>query len=256
VLVVFGMPALINWFPDYDARSAWDIHGKLRIQQKAAAIWRAGYPCALLPSDFIDNGEITFDAAGRPMIHGHRFDCMIYLYPQYAKSTTLDFLDRFTRHGGKLMLEGDATHDFDGNDIATRFKEISACATVRGFDLQRIANLGVQPNPLDGGAYMEDGSAIFTDCASWQTKQAKYFSVTMSGHEFTGNFIGVCALSVDPTGNVEKFVCGGFSELLRDGEPIFSLGHPADVVITRDGSGSLHTVIVGPNNIKLTIHTK
>lgn len=256
VLVVFGMPALINWFPDYDARSAWDIHGKLGIQQKAGAIWQAGYPCALLPSDFIDNGEITFDASGCPMIHGHRFDCMIYLYPQYAKSTTLDFLDRFTRHGGKLMLEGDATHDFDGHDIGASFKEISARATVRGFDLQQIVSLGAQTNPLDSGAFMEDGSAIFTDFASWQEKQAMPFAVTMAGHEFTGNFIGVCALSVDPTGNVEKFACGGFSELRRDGEPIFSLEHPADVVITRNSSGSFHAVVVGSSSTKFKVHTK
>jgi hypothetical protein len=250
------MPALINWFPDYDARSAWDIHGKLGIQPKATAIWQAGYPCALLPSDFIDNGEITFDAVGCPMIHGHRFDCMIYLYPQYAKGPTLDFLDRFTRHGGKLMLEGDATYDFDGRDIGARFKEIFARATVHGFDVQQIGRLGAQANPLDGGAFMEDGSVVFTDLTSWQTKQAKSFAVMMAGHEFSGSFIGVCALKVDPIGNVEKFACGGFSELLRDGDPIFSLGHPTDAVITRNSDGSFHAVIVGSSSTKLKVHTK
>lgn len=256
VLVVFGMPALINWFPDYDARSAWDIHGKLNIQGKARDVWEAGYPCALLPSDFIDDGKITFDAAGHPMIHGNRFDCMIYLYPQYAKETTLDFLDRFTCNGGRLMLEGDATHDFDGRDIRARFKELSVRATVRGFDIQQVGKLGAQANPLDDGAFMEDGSVIFTDLTSWQTKQAKPFAVTMAGHKFTGNFIGVCALSVDSTGNVEKFACGGFSELLCDGEPIFTLRHPADVVITRDNNGSFHPVIVGPSNNQLRVYAR
>src|SRR5262249_5382333 len=93
VLVVFGMPALINWFPDANARSVWDINGQLGIEQKALAIWRAGYPCALLPSDFIDNGQITFDAQNHPAINGHHFDAMVFLDPQYAKETTLRFLD-------------------------------------------------------------------------------------------------------------------------------------------------------------------
>jgi hypothetical protein len=256
VLVVFGMPALINWFPDYEARSAWDLHGKLGIQGKALEVWKAGYPCALLPSDFIDNGEITFDAAGRPMIHGHRFDCMVYLYPQYAKRTTLEFLDRFTQHGGKLMLEGDATYDFEGRDITAWFNTIANRATIRGFDVQKIGGLGVHTNPLDDGAFMEDGSVVFTDFDSWQAKQAKPFAITMAGHEFSGSFVGICALKVDPLGTVEKFVCGGFSELLRDREPIFSLEHPADAVVTRNSDGRFHAVVAGPNSAKLKVHTK
>ena len=256
VLVVFGMPALINWFPDYGARSAWDIRGKLGIQPKATAIWQAGYPCALLPSDFIDNGEITFDAAGCAMIHGHRFDCMVYLYPQYAKRTTLEFLDRFTQHGGKLMLEGDAKHDFEGSDVTSWFNKIAARATIRGFDVQQIAGLGVHANLLGDGAFMEDGSVVFTDFASWQARQAKPFAVTMAGREFSGNFIGVCALKVSRLGNVEKFVCGGFSELLRDGEKLFSLERPADVGVTRNSDGSFHALVVGPSSTKLSVHIK
>jgi hypothetical protein len=246
LLVVFGMPALINWFPNYEARSAWDIHGKLDIQGKALEVWKAGYPCALLPSDFIDNGEITFDAAGHPMIHGHRFDCMVYLYPQYAKRATLEFLDRFTQHGGKLMLEGDATHDFEGRDITAWFDKIAARATIRGFDVQQIVGLGVHTNPLDDKAFMEDGSVVFTDFDSWQAKHAKPFAITMAGHEFSGSFVGVCALKVDTLGTVEKFVCGGFSELLRDREPIFSLEHPADAVVTRNSDGRFHAWLQAP----------
>jgi hypothetical protein len=245
VLVVFGMPALIDWFPDYDARNDWDINGKLGIEQKALAVWAAGYPCALLPSDFIDSGQITYNGEGHPIINGHVFDCMVFLYPQYAKETTLKFLDRFTRHGGKLMLEGDATHNFDGHDIKGRFEEIAARATVRGFDVNQIARLGAQVNSLDSGALMEDGSTIFTDFTSWQTKQPKPFTVKMAGHEFSSSYVGVCALKVDAAGDVEKFACGGFSKLLRDGKEILSLERPADVVITRTGSGNFHVTVVG-----------
>ncbi len=245
VLIIFGMPALINWFPDYDARNDWDINGKLGIEQKAQAIWDAGYPCALLPSDFIDSGRITFDRKGHPLINGHAFDCMVFLYPQYAKKTTFDFLDRFTQSGGKLMLEGDATHDFDGYEIKDRFEKIAARATVRGFDAQQLSKLGAEPNSLDAGAFMEDGSVIFTDFKSWQTNQPKQFSAKLADHEFTGSYLGVCALKVDSAGEIEKFVCGGFSQLLRDGNVIFSLDRPADTVITRTKAGDCRALVVG-----------
>lgn len=246
VLVVFGMPALINWFPDYSARNDWDYSKiGIEIQQKALAVWEAGYPCALLPSDFIDTGQITFDGDGHPVINGHAFDCMVFLYPQYAKKTTLEFLDDFTRHRGKLMLEGDATHNFDGHDIRDRFKKIAAQATVHGFDVGQISKLGAQVNTLENGAFMEDGSAIFTDFTSWQTKQPKPFTVKMAGHEFSGGYVGVCALKVDAAGDVEKFACGGFSRLFRDGDEILSVEHPADVVITHAGSENFHVTVIG-----------
>jgi hypothetical protein len=167
VLVVFGMPALIDWFPDESARSPWDINGNLGIEEKAASIWRAGYPCALLPSDFIDNGQITFDADHHPVVNGHRFDSMVFLDPQYSKEATLRFLDRYTRAGGKLMLEGTAARDFYGKDIARRFQKIAARAAVTGFDITRLPELGAQTNPLTDGEYLEDGSVIFSDYKSW-----------------------------------------------------------------------------------------
>jgi hypothetical protein len=245
VLIVFGMPALIDWFPNESARSAWDINGTLGIEQKAMAIWQTNYPCAMLPSDLIDDGQITLDSDGHPVVHGHRFDCLVYLYPQYAKESTLRFLDRFTKAGGKLMLEGTATRDFYGNDITSHFEKIAARATVQGFDIARLPELGAQTNALADGAFMEDGSVVFTDFPSWQKNRAKSFSVELQGHQFSGSYLGVCALKTTPSGEVQKFACGGFTQLSRDGHPIFSLGKPADIVINRTDNGEYHTIIVG-----------
>jgi hypothetical protein len=245
VLVVFGMPALIDWFPDATARSVWDINGELGIEGKALAVWHAGYPCALLPSDFIDNGQITFDAQNRPAVNGHRFDCMVFLDPQYSKETTLRFLERFTQHGGKLMLEGKATRDFYGNDISGRFDKIAARATICGFDVGRLSGLGAQTNSLADGAFMEDGSVIFTDFSSWQESRPKPFAVELASHVFSGSYIGVCALRTSEAGDVEKFACGGFTTLKRDGKELFSLERPADVLITSNDRNKYNAVIVG-----------
>jgi hypothetical protein len=245
VLVVFGMPALINWFPDTSARSPWDINGKLGIEEKTMAIWRAGYPCALLPSDFIDNGQISFDAGHRPIVNGHRFDVMVFLDPQYLKETTLRFLEHYTQAGGKLMLEGTATRDFHGKDITERFQKIANRATILGFDPTRLPELGAQTNSLSDGAFLEDGSVIFSDYASWHNHRAKPFSVELSGHHFSGSYLGICALKTDGGGDIEKLACGAFTNLKRDGKTIFSLDQPADILIRRASQGDYNAIIVG-----------
>ena len=245
VLIVFGMPALTDWFPDASARSPWDINGKLGIEEKAAAIWRAGYPCALLPSDFIDNGQITFDSGRHPVVNGHRFDAMVFLDPQYAKKTTLRFLERYTKAGGPLMLEGTATRDFRGNDITRRFQKIAARATVLGFDVAQLPKLGARTNSLSDGGFLEDGSVIFSDYNSWHKHQAKPFSIELSGHQFSGSYLGVCALKADANGSIDKFACGGFTELKRDGQTVFSLDQPADIVVRRTPQGGYDAIVVG-----------
>ena len=67
LLVVFGMPSLLNWYPDESARNAFDVNGSLEIEEKATAIWNAGYRCAVVPSDLIDNGSLKLDAMNRPV---------------------------------------------------------------------------------------------------------------------------------------------------------------------------------------------
>ena len=89
---------------------------------------------------------------------------------------------------------------------------------------------------------MEDGSVIFTDIASWQTNRPKPFTVRLAGHDFSGSYVGVCALKVDGAGDVEKLAGGGFSELRRNGKRILALETPADTVITRMGNGEYKAV--------------
>jgi hypothetical protein len=250
VLVVFGMPALLDWYPDEATRSPWDINriGDT-VEEKANAIWQAGYPCALVPSDLIANGQITLDADNHPVINGHQFQAVVYLHPQYAKKKTLEFFEQYVQRGGKLMLEGQASNDFAGNDIRDRFDKLAARATVRGFDVAKLAQLGVSPSPLDHGAFMEDGSVVFTDFDSFQSGKPKSFSVTLCGHKFSGSYIGVCALKVNSEGGVEKFACGGFTQLLRDNQIVFSIPQPADTVIRLGKDGEYEfTIVHAPNN--------
>ncbi|HEV2455761.1 MAG TPA: hypothetical protein VGY98_15965, partial [Verrucomicrobiae bacterium] len=91
----------------------------------------------------------------------------------------------------------------------------------------------------------EDGSVIFSDYRSWHEHREKPFSMKLSGHEFSGSYLGVCALKVDSNGDVDKFACGGFMKLERDGKTIFSLDQPADIVVRRTAQSEYNAIIVG-----------
>ena len=256
LLVVFGMPSLLNWYPDESARNMFDVNGSLHIEEKVQAVWDAGYRCAVVPSDLIDNGSLKLDAMNRPVLNGHTFRAVIYLYPQYAKRSTLAFLDRYTEHGGALMLEGSATSDFDGKPAADAFEKIAARARVKEFSVDKIAQLGVQPSPLRGtGGELQDGSVILTDLHSLEANQPKAFSVKVSGHTFSGTYIGVFALKAAGNGSIEKLACGECGALQRDGHNVLALRNAADIVLTRNSGGSYDAVIVGRDGSnRLTLH--
>lgn len=246
ILVVFGIPRLLNWYPDESARNIFDVNGSLHIEKKVLSIWDAGYRCAVVPSDLIDNGSLKLDAHDRPMLNGHTFRAIVYLYPEYAKQSTLHFLDEYTQRGGRLMLEGAATRDFDGTPIGDEFAKIAARAQVRGFSAGKLPEIGVQKSALAGiGGELEDGSVILTDLNSLETNQPKTFTVQVNGHSFSGGYIGVFALKAAKDGTIEKLACGECRPLRRDGREILSLSTPADVVMKRNASGQYDAVVEG-----------
>jgi hypothetical protein len=246
LLIVFGMPALLNWYPYEQARNEFDINGSLHIEEKVQEVWDAGYRCAVVPSELIDDGSLTLDAQNHPVLHGHTFRAVIYLDPQYAKRSTLDFFDRFTRRGGALMLEGEATRDFNGQPVGTLFQRIEARARVKHFSVANIPSLGVQVSPLAAsGGELEDGSIILTDLPSLQSGKPKLFAVDVNGHRFSGDYVGVFALKAGANGALEKLACGGCSLLERDGHRLLMLQQRADLVLTRSPDGSYHAVLEG-----------
>ena len=246
LLVVFGMPAVLNWYPNESARNEFDVNGSLHIEEKVQSIWDAGYRCAVVPSDLIDNGSLKLDAHNRPVLNGHTFRAVVYLYPEYAKPTTLAFLDQYTRNGGALMIEGSVTRGFDGAPVGDQFQKITAHARATEFDIDKIAALGIQPSALrDIGGTLEDGSVILTDLNSLETGKPQPFSVAVNGHSFTGSYIGVLALKTNADGLIQKFACGGCSSLSPDGREILRLHASTDLVLTRSYEGKYDAVIEG-----------
>jgi len=246
LLVIFGNEALQNWYPNNSARGCYDINDQLEIEEKAVRIWKAGYLNALVPTDLITSGKLRLDSTGTPVLSGHQFDAVIFLYPQYAKESTLKFLEEYVQKGGRLMLEGTATHDFDGNDISGRMSNILDKAVVREFSVDQLKELGLTRNAIDGGCKNEDGSYVFTDISSLRKKKSASFKLSFGQDTYRGDYIGLATISADSLQGLKKLACTGFSELKKNGVTILKLEHPGDIFVERVGR-KYQITIAGPS---------
>lgn len=253
LLVIFGNEALQNWYPNKSERGRYDINDKLKIEEKALKIWKAGYRNALVPTDLITSGKLTLDDHHRPILSGHQFDAILFLYPQYAKESTLKFLEEYVGNGGKLMLEGTATNHFNGNDITGRIQKIQDKATVKGFSIDRLPELGLTRNAVAGGCKNEDGSYVYTDIASLRNSRPVIFKVNFGQDVYTGEYTGFAAISADPQQGLKKLACAGFVELKKNGISILKLEHPADILVEKQNAGYRITISDKEIN-KLTIN--
>lgn len=251
VLYLFGYPALANWFPIESQRNEWDINGKLKAEEKAVAAWNSGYRGAFASSNLIQDGKVTCDGHGGILYGGHRFTALVFIGPEYSKPSTLNMLDRFVAGGGRLMLDGPATHDFAGNDIRARFDTLEKKAVATSFSVDSMSKLGIPKLAIDEGAVYEDGSVVIADLDSLENNHAKPFSVVASGHIFSGEYIGLLAIKSDVEGHVLKLAAGGLKKLKCDGKTVVTLSSPSDVVLLRDVRGAYSGIVRGDATVTI-----
>jgi len=251
--VIFGNEALQDWYPKKSERGRYDINDKLKIEEKALKIWKAGYLNALVPTDLINCGKLALNADHKPVLNGHTFDAIIFLYPEYAKETTLKFLEDYVGKGGKLMMEGSAKRDFNGNDISERMKNILEKSVAQEFSIRKIPNLGIRKNAVAGGCKNEDGSIVFTDIESLRNKKSKTFKMLVNQDVYSGEYIGFAAIYANPDNGLEKFACSGFKELKKNGATILKTEYPADIFIEKKNNEYLVTIADPEGTNKLVV---
>lgn len=232
VLVIYNFPYLLNWYPDVEQRGTYDIRNT-DMQQISQKIWNAGISCAAVPSTYIDNGILTVTEGGTATVNGRSFDTVVFLYPQYAKKSTFAFLEKFVGDGGRVLVKGEASMDFDGEDVRERFNRLNLCASVSEFSPENLSDANLEKNRLANGIELSDGSVILSDYASIASGVPTHFSFDIGADTYTGSYIGVFALKTDENGKVEKLAGGGFQTLKRNGETILELEHPADILLLR-----------------------
>ncbi len=242
LLVIFGNEALQDWYPNKSERGRYDINDRLKVEEKTLKILKAGYLNALVPTDLITSGKLILDTNHKPVLNGHTFDAIIFLYPEYSKETTLEFLENYVGNGGKLMIEGAANQDFNGNNISERIKNICRKSVSQEFSVGKIPNLGISKNAISGGCKNEDGSFVFTDIKSLRNKNSKTFKITINHDVYTGEYVGFAAISANTHNGLEKFACSGFKVLKKNGMTILKLEHPADIFMENKNNEYLVTI--------------
>lgn len=240
LLVVFGMEAQLDWYPDTAARNINNINGSLDIEKKATLLWDAGYRNALVPTDIIEDGRLFINADGKPELEHHVFDAIVFLYPEYSKKSTLQFFENYLAKNGMLMTEGNATKDFMGNDITARWENIKNKARVTHFSVDEMSKLGITKSAITNGSLNEDGSYTFTNVDALKNNSANIFSFTLNGSTFSGSYKEMAAIKIDENGNVEKLAATGFSYFKKNGQTIFSISKPADIFLKiKDGTNTI-----------------
>ncbi len=242
LLVVYGMEAMYNWYPDISQRGMYDINDKLAMEKKSIWLWNNGYLNASVPTDLIADGRLRLNAAGKPELNGYTFDAVIFLNPEYARESTTHFFQQYVSKGGKLLLEGSATHDFFGKDITASWNAIAAKAIATSFSLDNVAKLGVEKNPLTDGVANEAGNFTFTNSESLQSDQPAAFSFTYHGDTYTGSYKGLAAISIDASGKLQKLAATAFSSMRKNGKPMVSLSKEADIFISVE-NGIVHATV-------------
>ncbi len=252
LLVIFGMEAIANWYPNEAKRGLYDINDKLAIEEKAVAIWEAGYANALIPTDLIEKNRLSVLPDGKVKYNGHVFDAVAFLNPQYSKETTLKFLEELVNKKGKLLIEGSATNDFMGNDITKRVANLRSKVVADSFIEANMSKLGIVKNKVFSGCKNTDGSLVFTDFNSLKTNQLTNFSFQSNGNTFSGTYTGMIAIQLDKSGaNLEKLAANGFFELKKNGEAILTLEKPTDLFLSKSKKGISIQLVDKSHSIKV-----
>lgn len=207
LLVIYGVAAQNNWYPDQSAHSVWDIDGTLHIEDKCDEMWNAGYRLALAPDYAIEDGRIT-QKKGKICFGGYEFTHCLFLYPKFAKKETYAFLNQAQADGVRIAAVGRADLDFDGNPAALTIP------TYGEYDLSILQALGCEKSALPGGCLQQDGSFCFVSHGILTGEQTA-IDLTVDGVHYTGSHTGLLAYRAGET----AFATPG-SRLFSDGSEI------------------------------------
>ena len=215
LLVVFGFPALCNWYPKYSERNNFDINGKIDIMKRTENLWNNGYFNALAPSNAIEDGRIKL-IDGKIDFCGHKFDKLLYLYPEYSKPEIIEFLNGAAKQGVDMKLIGELTRGFDGKPSGFDFDKEYFLS--ENDDI--AAAMSLEQNKIKCGCVTEDGAVVISDYDSVMNDGFCTYSFELDGFDFEAQFRGTLALKLKENGEIERFVAGNLKYLKKDGKVV------------------------------------
>lgn len=222
-LIVFGMEALQNNYPDIENSTSHKLNSKIDPEAIAVKLWKAGYRNALVSSDVIDEGKIEIKNDGTLSINGNEFQQLVYLYPNYAKTSALEFLEKYTLSGKQPIIVGDFHMDFNGEaaNIDSKVFENSCSSS----DISKF--LATEDKLPEFGSINRDGSYVELFATELIAGQDVDFSFSLEGKVYSGRCQGLIALQA--SNKVDKIAAKGLTILKCNGKTILEFNSPTDL---------------------------
>jgi frataxin-like iron-binding protein CyaY len=244
VAVVFGHAFATNWAGPKFLDSGVGL---------AENYWKAGYPADLIPSSEIGGKALRVGDDGFVHFGPQRYAAAVLWQPDLGKPPTAEFW-RSAAAGGKTALYrfGDWTTDFDGKPFsgnATLPPGMEAPADITRKVPADLRQRGVAGQEcfmrMAGRCRLIDGTEVVV--AGDEKEPAGLpikTTLTVGSHKVTFDAIGIAAVRLSPTGQLEALAAGGLKSF-RGGGANLDLPDRADLALWRDGQGVWQGVLQG-----------
>lgn len=215
VLIVFGMEAISDWLDNFGGPKIVRSIGKMRnVLQYATGLF-SHCLCDLVPSSEAVNGSLYVEN-GKARYGTQTYDAVILVEPQYLHPKALEFFQRYSQQGGRLMIVGECTMLSDGTESqqlqqvpATRLQTLSVIETV-----ETLLQWEVPFHRTSQGCRFQDGTWVFTAKGVQATENGLRISQVLDGK--TVEFLGEDFFAIRPAS--DSFAFGSCRKLTVDGK--------------------------------------
>lgn len=236
VLFVFAIEALQNSCLKQSDMTKYLLNSKVDPEKIVDNLWKKGYRISLVSSDAFTSDRVQILSDGRISYNGHVYHNMVLMYPEFIKKPVLKLLSDYVEAGGKLLVFGDGTYDFDALNISDKISHLGKNISNESELEMAMKEAGVLPDNLYGTySYNEDGSYVQTFYPELVKKEDVPFNFDLKSFKVTGLTRGMIALDIDDSGEIIKLSAVGLSELNINGNVVLQLSSPSDIFYVNDG---------------------
>jgi len=230
VAVIFGHPAATNWA---GGKGFADVGMAV-----SEALWKEGCYADLIPSSEIASGALRIGPEGRVQYGPQQYQAAVFHHPQFERRAVADFFVKAARRGKTALYRvGDWTMDFDGKAfdgkaaLPTAMKEMPANDCARAV-IAQLKTEGVSPQTIcsrrrrshttimvpnsTGQCRLLDGTIILASGEQSVMGDPIRKTITVSGRDVSFDAVGVAAVRLDGTGEVEAMAAGALKSFKTD----------------------------------------
>lgn len=248
-LFVFCIEALQNSCMEQEHRTKYMLNGNVNPEKIVNSLWEKGYRISLISSDAFTADRVKILSDSKLSYNGHIYKDVVLMYPEFIKKQSLELFTEYVRNGGKLLVFGNGTYNFDAEKISDKISCMGKCLS-NEFELEMaLKDEDILPDNLYGTySYNEDGSYVQTFYPELVNKEDVSFNFELKSSKVTGKCRGMIALDIDDSAEVLKLAAVGLTELSINGNMLLKLSSPSDIFYVNDDKN--HSIKL-QDNIKI-----